>query len=77
MRKNDLLEIKKMDLKALKNKAKQASQEVADLVFELKSNKQKNLKSVKNKRKDLAQVLTILKQKELLERLEDQNNAEK
>lgn len=70
MKKNDLAEIKKIDEKALKERAKKLEQEIVDLHFDKGMGKMTNPKQIKNKRRDLAQMLTVLKQKQLIEQLE-------
>lgn len=73
MKKNELMEIKKMDLKSLKERAKKLAQELVDLRIDKNIGKLANLKTIKNKRKDLSQTLTVLRQKELLEELQKAN----
>lgn len=75
MRKNDLSEIKKMDIKSLGEKAKKLRLELANLVIDKSVNKLANLKLVKTKKKGLAQVLTVLRQKQLILELERKNNG--
>ena len=70
MKKNDLTEIKSFDTKTLIEKAKNIKKEIADLIMDKNMSKLKDLKVIGKKRKDLAQTLTILKQKQLLEALE-------
>ncbi len=70
MKKNDLNQIKALSVKELFDKAKLIRKELAEVVFDKNMNKLKDLKAVSKKRKDLAQVLTVMKQKELLEQLE-------
>ncbi len=70
MKRNDLTDTKTLDVKALKDKAKSLRGEIADLVLDKNMNSLKDLKSISKKRKDLAQTLTILRQKQLLEMLE-------
>lgn len=69
MKKNDLLEIKNMDIVGLTKKATGLIKEVADLSLEKNMHKLKNFKSVTQVRKNLAQVLTVLNQKNVLEAL--------
>lgn len=71
MKKNDLAEIKKMDITALLTRAAKARQELASLVIDKSMNKLPNLKSIRAKRKDLARILTVLRQKQLLQKLEE------
>lgn len=70
MKKNELIQMKGLDIKELKSKAKSLTAEVASLVIDKNTNKLKDKKAIFKKRKDLAQVLTVLRQKEMLEQLE-------
>lgn len=70
MRKNDLAEIKKMDIKVLAVKLAQIQMELNSLVIDQSMNKLADKKAVFKKRIDLAQALTILRQKQLLAELE-------
>lgn len=69
MKKNDFLIIKGLDLKELGLKAKSIKDEIANLVLDKNMNKLKDLKTISKKRKDLAQVLTVARQKQLLAEL--------
>jgi ribosomal protein L29 len=66
MKKNDLTDTKALDIKALRERAKKLRSEVADLHLDKNMNKLADTKTIWKRRKDLAQVLTVLKQKELL-----------
>lgn len=70
MKRNELTQIKGLSIKELVIKAKQIEKEIADLILNKNMNKLKDLKAVSKKRKDLAQVLTIVRQKEMLEEIE-------
>lgn len=70
MKKNELVQIKNLDIKELKSKAKTLQGEIAELVMDKNMKKIKDLKQVSKKKKDLAQVLTVLRQKQLLAELE-------
>ena len=70
MKKNDLITVKALDIKELIVKAKSIRVEIADLTLDKNMKKLKDLKAVSKKRKDLAQTLTFLKQKQMLEQLE-------
>ena len=70
MKKNDLISVKALDIKELIVKAKSIRVEIADLTLDKNMKKLKDLKAVSKKRKDLAQTLTFLKQKQMLEQLE-------
>ncbi|MBI3485748.1 50S ribosomal protein L29 [Candidatus Daviesbacteria bacterium] len=70
MKKNDFLEIKNLTIENLLKKIKVSKQEVADLILDKNMNKLKDLKSVLKKRHEIAQMMTVLNQKKLLEKLE-------
>ncbi|EKD91516.1 MAG: hypothetical protein ACD_30C00002G0013 [uncultured bacterium] len=70
MKRNQLNETKQLDKTALLELVKKTRNEIADLVLDKNMSKLKDLKSISKKRKDLAQMLTVLRQKELLEVLE-------
>ncbi len=70
MKKNDFAQIKGLDIKELREKLKAIKIEIADLTLDKNMNKLKDLKMISKKRKDLAQVATIIRQKELLGELE-------
>ena len=70
MKKNDFAQIKGLDTKELREKVKAIKIEIADLTLDKNMNKLKDLKMISKKRKDLAQVATIIRQKELLGELE-------
>lgn len=77
MKKNDLAQIKMLEIKELREKAKAIKIEIADLIIDKNMKKLKDLKMISKKRKDLAQVLTILRQKELLSQLESKRGEVK
>ena len=70
MKKNDFAEIKKLEIKAVKEKIAAAQKEVVGLVIDKNMSKLTNLRAIKNKRRDIAQMMTVLKQKDLLIKLE-------
>lgn len=70
MKKNEFMQIKGLDLKELKLKIKALKEEIADFEMDKNMRKLKDLKIISKKRKDVAQILTVMKQKELLAQLE-------
>jgi len=70
MKKKDLVQIKGLSLKELKEKGKELKKEIADLTLDKNMKKLKDLKAIFKKKKDLAQVLTMLNAKQILEKLE-------
>jgi ribosomal protein L29 len=77
MKKNDFLQIKGTDIKELIVKAKALKIEIADLTLDKNMKKTKDVKLVSKRRKDLAQILTVVRQKEMLEKLESKVEKEK
>lgn len=77
MRKNDFLQIKSLDEKALVQRSFLLRKEIANAVLDKNMNKQKDLKIIAKKRKDLAQVLTVLRQKEPLRLLDGEREEGK
>lgn len=71
MKKSNLQEIKVLEVVALSERIKKAKAELSDLVLEKNMKKLKDLRAVFKKRKDIAQMLTIMRQKKLLKELED------
>lgn len=70
MKKTELSEMKKLDTKALQAKAKELAREVSNLVIDKNMNKLADKRVIGKKRDDLARVLTIVRQKQLLSELE-------
>lgn len=71
MKKNDLQEIKGLNIKAITEKIKVVKQEISTLILDKNMSKLKDLKSISKKRKDVAQMMTVVRQKQLLEELTD------
>lgn len=76
MRKNDLLEIKALDQKALLGRVKKLRGELSDLIIDKNMNKLSDFKVISKRRKDLAQVLTTLRQKQILAQLSGDSGQE-
>ncbi len=70
MKKNALAEIKVLNIGELRDRMRVLQQEVAVLTMDKNMKKLKDLKSVGKKRKDLAQVQTVLRTKQLLDLIE-------
>lgn len=77
MKKGELTQIKGLDIKELNQKAKTLRKEIADLVLDKNMKKLKDLKIITKKRKDMARILTIVSQKELLLQLEAKTENQK
>lgn len=70
MKKNDFKEIKTLSLKVLSEKIKQAKKDVADLILDKNTKKLKDVKVIFKKRKEIAKMMTILNQKQLVGEIE-------
>ena len=70
MKKNEFVIIKGLDIKELIVKAKTLKKEIAELTLDKNRNILKDLKSIDKKRKEVAEVLTVLSQKQALALLE-------
>lgn len=70
MKKNEFMQIKGSDLKELKSKIRDLRSEIANLILDKNMNKLKDVKMISKKKKDLARILTVMRQKELLQELE-------
>lgn len=64
------MQVKSLDIKELKVKAKALMEEIANLSLDRNMKKLKDLKTVAKRRKERAQTLTVIRQKELLAQLE-------
>ncbi len=65
MKKKDLKELKTKDIKDLAAKVRDLEKEVTLARLELKMDKVKNVHNVRNKRKDIAQIKTIIRMKQI------------
>jgi len=67
MKKKDLLIYREKDLKEVLKSLSEKRMEAKKAQAEMFGGKEKNLKKVRNLRKEIAQILTILKERELIE----------
>ena len=70
MKKKEFISIKNLSIKELNDKAKAMIKEIADFVMDKNMKKLKDVKVISKRRKEVAQFLTLVKQKELLAKLE-------
>lgn len=77
MKKAELTEVKNLNKDELIKKVTTLKGQLNDLVMDKNMNKLKDVKSVFKTRKELAVVLTVLRQKQLLEQLESSEETEK
>ncbi len=76
MKKNDLTEIRQLEVKALMAKVMLAKNAVADFVLDKNMHKLKDLKVISKTRKEIAKMLTIANQKKMLESLVTSDKAQ-
>lgn len=76
MKKNDFAQIKGLDLTELRSKVKAVKKEMIEMALDKNMNKLKDLKMICKQRKDVAQILTIMRQKQLLAELESKSHQE-
>ncbi len=77
MKRKEFVQIKGLDLKELKSRVGVLRAEIANLTLDKNMKKLKDLKTISKKKKDLAKVLTVIKQKELLMQLESEVENQK
>lgn len=69
-------EIKVLDIAALLARAKALKIDINDLVLDKNMSKLKDLKVISKRKKELARVLTVLTQKEMIAKLENKETKE-
>ena len=77
MKKSNLQDIKILSLKVLSDKVKQAQKDVADLILDKNTKKLKDVKVIFKKRKEIAKMMTIIRQKQLVGKLEIEKEVSK
>ena len=76
MKIQQLNEMKKQDEKAILEKVVGLKREITEWVMDKKMNKLKDLKQIKKNRRTIAQLLTIVHQKQMLAELESLKSPE-
>lgn len=66
MKKNQIVELRSKSIEELKRLLEETQSEIKKLIMELKSRKLKNTASIEQKRKDIARILTFVREKELV-----------
>lgn len=77
MKRTEFNELKGLEINALLKKVLQTKEELVGLVLEKNMKQLKDKKAVVKKRRDIAQMLTIIKQKQLIMRLETKKEGKK
>lgn len=71
MKAKDLNLLRKKEIVELKKEKDEKKKELALAYADLKAGKEKNLKKVKNLRHDIAQTLTVIREKEIIAKRKD------
>lgn len=66
MKKRELVDLRKSETKDLANKVEEKRLELAKTRVKVVSGEEKNVKKLANLKKEIAQLLTILREKELM-----------
>lgn len=75
MKKKDFTNLRTKDIKTLKKLAMDKKLEVAKKKMEIMGGKEKNIVAARIMRRDLAQILTLVREKEILEKLEKKGDS--
>lgn len=70
MKKKDLQSLRSKSIKDLKKMVSEKKEEASETFIKMKTGQEKNLKKVKNLRTDVAQILTVIKEKEIVDEKE-------
>jgi ribosomal protein L29 len=70
MKRKEFNELKEKDINALKKLATAKKFEASKKRMEIMGGKEKNLKATNNLRHTLAQILTVIREKEIIEKLQ-------
>ncbi len=68
MKKKDLTDLRNKKINELEKLLSKKRNELINTYAKIKAGQEKNLKKAKNMRRDIAQILTIIREKELLEK---------
>ncbi|HJY98550.1 MAG TPA: 50S ribosomal protein L29 [Patescibacteria group bacterium] len=76
MKKKEITELKGKTIKELFKMANSKKEEAKKTAVSVAAGKEKNLKVLKNARREIAQILTIIKEKEIMEKLQPKKEEE-
>lgn len=68
MKKKDLTDLRNKEINELEKLLSKKRNELINTYAKIKAGQEKNLKKAKNIKRDIAQILTIIREKELLEK---------
>ncbi len=69
MKTKDFKDLRAKDIKSLTKLVAEKRVAMAKKIVEVRSGKEKNLKSVGNLRREIAKILTLVREKEIIEKL--------
>ncbi len=69
MKKKEIIDLRSKDIEALKKIAYEKKLEAGKIKTKIAGGKEKNLKAFTNLRRDLARALTLIREKEIIEKL--------
>lgn len=75
MKRKELNDLRIKDIKSLRKLAVEKKVEAGKKKMEIVGSKEKNLKLTSNLRRDLAQILTLIREKEIMEKLEKKGES--
>ncbi len=77
MKKKDLTSLRKKDIAELKKEADDKKKEAAGVYAQMHAGQEDNLKKFSSLRRDIAQLFTIIREKELIEEHKSDSNNKK
>ncbi len=77
MKRKEFTELKTKDIKALQKMAFEKNVEAAKIKVNMSSGKEKNLRVHRNLRREIAQILTLIREKEIIEKLQPKKEETK
>lgn len=73
MKKNDITVFRKKDIKDLEKIVSEKKVEAHETYSKMKSGRENNMKKYRNMRNEIAQILTIIREKEIISDLEKES----
>lgn len=76
MKKKDLKDIRSKKIDELRKMVDEKKKEAAETFSKTKGGQESNVKKYKNQRKDIAQILTVIREKEIIEKMKKEKKKE-
>lgn len=77
MKRKELTDLRSKEMKSLRKMVGDKNLEISKKKIEVVTGKEKNLKVVHNLKRDLSQILSVIKEKEILEKLQPKSSEAK